>query len=449
MVWTCVQASDQWSMPDRDRTACRAVTIAVSGRSHRTHCRRRADQVKNDDVSTPREIVVLGSTGSVGTQALEIARRHPDRLRVVGLAGGGSDPAALAAQALEFGVEQVAIARAGAASDLLLAFYAEAQRRGFSSGEYAVPKILTGPEAAEELAASRGDVVLNAITGSIGLRPTLAALRAGRTLALANKESLIAGGPLVKQAAAPGQIVPVDSEHSALAQCLRAGTPDDVRRLVVTASGGPFRGRSRAELDDVTVEQAMAHPTWDMGPVITINSATLVNKALEVLEAHLLFDVPLDRIEVVVHPQSIVHSMVEFADGSTIAQASPPTMLIPIALALGWPDRLPEVAPACDWSTASTWEFFPLDDDAFPAVALIREAAARGGAAPAVYNAANEEAVEAFRAGRLGFNGIVDIVARVVGEYRGGNVAGIDDVLEAEDWARVRAREIVTSEEGR
>ncbi|MGH8824666.1 MAG: 1-deoxy-D-xylulose-5-phosphate reductoisomerase, partial [Jiangellaceae bacterium] len=330
--------------------------------------------------------------------------------------------------------------------DLLLAFYAEAQRRGFSAGEYAVPKILAGTDAAAEIASYDCDVVLNAITGSIGLRPTLAALEAGHTLALANKESLIVGGPLVTAAARPGQIVPVDSEHSALAQCLRGGRPDEVRRLVVTASGGPFRGRTRDQLADVTPEQALAHPTWSMGPVITVNSATLVNKALEVIEAHLLFDLPFEAIDVVVHPQSVVHSMVEFVDGSTLAQASPPDMRIPIALGLAWPDRVADVAAACDWSTAATWEFLPLDDTAFPAISLAREVGVRGGTAPAVYNAANEECVGAFLAGRLPFLAIVDTVAEVVAEHAArddaGNVASVDDVLAAEAWARARAREI-------
>ncbi|HEX6329557.1 MAG TPA: 1-deoxy-D-xylulose-5-phosphate reductoisomerase [Jiangellaceae bacterium] len=396
--------------------------------------------------SPVRDIVVLGSTGSIGVQAIDVIRRNPDLFRAVGLAAGGSDPATLAAQALDLGVEAVAIARASAAEDVLVAFYAEAKRRGFNAGQYPVPKILAGPDAATELAGHECDVVLNGITGSIGLRPTLAALDAGRTLALANKESLIVGGPLVTALSKPDQIVPVDSEHSALAQCLRGGRRDEVRKLVITASGGPFRGRTRGELADVTPEQALNHPTWDMGPVITINSATLVNKGLEVIEAHLLFGVPFDDIEVVVHPQSIVHSMVEFIDGSTLAQASPPSMKIPIALALGWPDRVPEAAPPCDWSTASTWEFYPLDDEAFPAVALAREAGRRGGTAPAVYNAANEECVTAFQDGRLGFTAIVDTVAGVLAEHpseAAGNVLTLDDVLAADNWARVRARELV------
>ncbi len=271
--------------------------------------------------------------------------------------------------------------------------------------------MLSGPDSATEAAGLSADVVLNGMTGSIGLRPTLAALQAGSTLALANKESLIAGGPLVKAAAAPGQLVPVDSEHSALAQCLRGGSAAEVRRLVLTASGGPFRGRTRAELADVTPEQALAHPTWTMGPVVTTNSATLVNKGLELIEAHLLFDLPFDRIEVVVHPQSVIHSMVEFCDGSTIAQASPPDMRLPIALGLSWPERVADAAPACDWTTAATWTFAPLDHDAFPAVALARRAGEAGGTAPAVYNAANEELVEAFLGRRLPFLAIVDTLA--------------------------------------
>ena len=279
------------------------------------------------------------------------------------------------------------------------------------------------------------------MTGSVGLRPTLAALAAGSTLALANKESLIVGGALVTGAAKPGQIVPVDSEHSALAQALRGESVDDVRRLVVTASGGPFRGRSRDELGDVTPEQALAHPTWDMGPVVTINSATLVNKGLELIEAHLLFGVPYADIDVVVHPQSIVHSMVTFTDGATIAQASPPHMLLPIALALAWPDRLPEVQPALDWSTASTWEFQPLDDEVFPAVRLARQAGQAGGVVPALFNAANEEAVAAFAAGHLPFSAIVQVIARTLDAAPDlGAPTCVEDVLAAEKWAREHAR---------
>ena len=300
-----------------------------------------------------------------------------------------------------------------------------------------------GPDAATEIAGLGVHTVLNGITGAVGLRPTLAALQAGSTLALANKESLIIGGEVVTAAAAPGQIVPVDSEHSAIAQCLRAGSSREVRRLILTASGGPFRGRSRADLEQVSVEQALAHPTWDMGPVVTINSASLMNKGLELIEAHLLFDMPLERITVVVHPQSIVHSMVEFVDGSTIAQASPPDMRLPIALGIGWPHRVPDAAPGCDWTTASQWDFFPLDDEAFPAVRLATEAARSGGVLPAVMNAANEVAVQGFRDQQLGFLGITRLVEQVMRDHTGliaGNRVTLEDVLEADAWARRQAR---------
>lgn len=391
---------------------------------------------------------MLGSTGSVGTQAIDVVRRNPDRFRIVGLAAGGGRPDLLAAQALELGVDAVAVSSAGSLEDVQLALYAEAQRRGYSRGEFALPKLLAGPAAVEELAAWPCDVVLNAITGSIGLAPTLAAIEAGRTLALANKESLVAGGPLVAAAAAPGQIVPVDSEHSALAQCLRAGRHGEVRSLVLTASGGPFRGRSRAELTAVTPQEALAHPTWEMGPVVTINSATLVNKALEVLEAHWLFGLPFESIEVVVHPQSIVHSMVTFADGATIAQASPPDMRLPIAVALGWPDRVADAAPSCDFTSAQRWEFEPLDTTAFPAVDLARVAGTAGGTAPAVLNAANEECVAAFLQQRLRFLDIVDTVGAVVDEHiRSADVKAevltLADVGEAELWARSRATALI------
>jgi 1-deoxy-D-xylulose-5-phosphate reductoisomerase len=392
-------------------------------------------------MTRPRDVVLLGATGSIGTQAVDVVRRNRDRLRVVGLAARGDRVDLLASMALELEVEVVAVAQATAAQDLQLAFYAAAQAQGYSAGQFAVPKILAGPAAAAEVAAWPCDVVLNGMTGSVGLGPTLAALEAGRTVALANKESLVAGGPLVT----PYRhlLVPVDSEHSALAQCLRAGRAGEVRRLVLTASGGPFRGRSRAELGTVTPEQALAHPTWDMGPVVSVNSATLVNKGLELIEAHLLFDVPYEAVEVVVHPQSVVHSMVEFVDGSTLAQASPPDMRLPIALGLTWPDRLADAAPAVDWSSAHTWTFAPLDDEAFPAVQLARAAGTRGGTAPAVLNAANEECVAAFLSGRLPFLGIVDTVAAVVDEHPFRELPGLADVLDVEKWARTRARQLV------
>ncbi|MCH0543288.1 1-deoxy-D-xylulose-5-phosphate reductoisomerase [Streptomyces sp. MUM 203J] len=390
-----------------------------------------------DPAEGRRDIVVLGSTGSIGTQAIDLVLRNPDRFRVTALSAAGGRAGLLAEQAHRLKVRTVAVAREDAVPALreaLTALY----------GSEPLPEILAGPDAAAQLAASDCHTVLNGITGSIGLAPTLAALEAGRTLALANKESLIVGGPLVKALAKPGQIIPVDSEHAALFQALAAGTRADVRKLVVTASGGPFRGRTKAELATVTVEDALAHPTWAMGPVITVNSATLVNKGLEVIEAHLLYDIPFDRIEVVVHPQSYVHSMVEFTDGSTLAQATPPDMRGPIAIGLGWPHRVADAAPAFDWSQASAWEFFPLDDEAFPSVALARHVGELGGTAPAVFNAANEECVDAFLRGALPFNAIMDTVTEVVGAHgtpAPGTSLTVTDVLEAETWARARARE--------
>jgi 1-deoxy-D-xylulose-5-phosphate reductoisomerase len=382
--------------------------------------------------SQRRDVVLLGATGSIGVQAVDVIVRNPDRFQVVGLAADGGRVEALAEQAVRLGVATVAVARPEAAEPL--------ERALAASGGSGV-RVLVGPDAATQLAGSGADVVLNGITGSIGLRPTLAALAAGSTLALANKESLIIGGELVTRAAAPGQIVPVDSEHSALAQCLRSGRAEEVSRLVLTASGGPFLGRTRDELREVTPEQALAHPTWAMGPVITTNSATLVNKGLEVIEAHLLFGVPFDRIAVMVHPQSIVHSWVEFADGSSIAQASPPDMRLPIALALGWPDRVPGAAPSLDLTKAARWDFLPLDDTAFPAVRLARTAGTSGGTYPAVYNAANEECVGAFLAGAIGFLDIVDTVAQVVAAHRPQEgPLDLDGVLAADSWARNEAR---------
>jgi 1-deoxy-D-xylulose-5-phosphate reductoisomerase len=393
----------------------------------------------------PREIVLLGSTGSIGTQAIDIVRRNPDRLRVVALGAGGGNVALLAAQALELGVEAVGVARSSVVQDLQLAFYAQAQQRGYPRGGFRIPKILAGPDAMTELAGWPCHTVLNGVVGSLGLAPTLAALRAGRQLALANKESLVAGGPLVHAIAKPGQVIPVDSEHSALAQCLRSGAPREVRRLVLTASGGPFRGRTRAELTGVTPEQALAHPTWQMGPVVTINSATMVNKALEVIEAHELFGIGYDRIDVMVHPQSVIHSLVEFHDGSTLAQCSPPDMRLPISLALGWPDRVPDAAAGVDWTAGHAWELRPLDDQAFPAVRLAKAAGLAGRCRPAIYNAANEECVAAFVAGALPFLGIVDTIAEVLAQAPDFAEPGtVEDVLAAESWARARARDLIS-----
>lgn len=387
-----------------------------------------------------RTVSLLGSTGSIGTQALDVIGRNPDRFTVTALSAGGNVDL-VARQAVDFDVPLVAVA-SGSVEDVCAAIGAYAAERGRPA--YA-PVIVVGDEAAVTAAGCGADVVLNGITGSIGLRPTLAALAAGSTLALANKESLIIGGDLVRSAAGPDQLVPVDSEHSAIAQSLRGGRAEEVRRLVVTASGGPFRGRTREELADVTPEQALAHPNFSMGRVITTNSATLVNKGLEVIEAHLLFDIPFDRIDVVVHPQQQIHSMVEFRDGSTIAQLGPPRMLVPIALGLSWPERLDDVDEPCDWSLAQSWDFAPLDDDAFPAVRLARRVGEAGGTFPAVYNAANEVAVDAFHEGRIGFVDIVDSVERVVDAHADAHTGSefdastVEGVLSADAWARGQA----------
>ncbi len=355
-----------------------------------------------------RTVIILGSTGSIGVQALEVIAANPERFRVVGLAAG-TNRELVERQAATFAVSDIAL----------------------------------GADEATQLVRTVGaDVVLNGITGSVGLGPTLAALESGATLALANKESLIVGGDLVRAAAQPGQIVPVDSEHSAIAQALRSGTAAEVRRLVLTASGGPFRGRTRESLVDVTPAQALAHPTWNMGLVVTTNSATLVNKGLEVIEAHLLFDVGYDAIDVTVHPQSIVHSMVEFVDGSTIAQASPPDMRLPISLGLDWPNRVAGVGVPLDWTKPGTWQFEPLDNAAFPAVDLAKSVGRAGGTFPAVFNAANEQAVLAFHAGRIGFLDIVDTITRVVDRHGGGEPT-LAGVLEAERWARAEADQLI------
>jgi len=349
-----------------------------------------------------RRVIILGSTGSIGAQALQVIAANRERFEVVGLAAG-SQRAAIAEQAAAFGVEHVAL----------------------------------GEIEAEQLVRSvAADVVLNGITGSVGLGPTLAALEVGATLALANKESLIVGGELVMGAASPGQLVPVDSEHSAIAQALRSGTAGEVRRIVLTASGGPFRGRTRESLRDVTPREALAHPTWDMGLVVTTNSSTLVNKGLEIIEAHYLFDVPYDRIDVTVHPQSIVHSMVEFVDGSTIAQCSPPNMRLPISLGLDWPNRVAGAGAPLDWTTASTWTFEPLDAEVFPAVDLAKRVGREGGTYPAVFNAANEQAVLAFHAGQIGYLDIVDTVAAVVDAHSSSGALTRESLVEAEHWAR-------------
>lgn len=386
-------------------------------------------------MTTQRTVSLLGSTGSIGTQACQIVRVNPERFRIVALSAGGRDLELVARQAVEFDVELVGIATGDAARlETLIADAASA------AGKPVVSRVVSGDEASVQVASVGADVVLNGITGSIGLRPTIAALESCSTLALANKESLIVGGPIVKRLERPGQIVPVDSEHSAIAQALTSGTHDEVRKLVVTASGGPFRGMSRTELADVTPAQALKHPNFAMGKVITTNSATLVNKGLEVIEAHLLFDIPIDRVETVVHPQQYIHSMVEFVDGAVVAQLGLPTMLVPIAMGLDWPHRIAGVETPIDWTRAMDWRFEPLDDEAFPAVRLARQVGEAGSTYPAVYNAANEECVEAFHDGRIGFLDIVDTVERVVAEHDSG--AGepgdldVESVLAAETWAR-------------
>ncbi|MGW6931960.1 1-deoxy-D-xylulose-5-phosphate reductoisomerase [Lentzea sp. NPDC054927] len=373
-------------------------------------------------MSTPRTVLILGSTGSVGTQALDVIRRNRDRFQVVGLGAGGRQLDLLKQQAAEFDVPVVAVANGAE-----------------------VPGVKTLTSMVDLIEACPADVVLNGMDGSRGLEPSLKALETGATLALANKESLIAGGSLVLKAAKPDQIVPVDSEHSALAQCLRGGTAHEVHKLVLTASGGPFRGKTRAELEAITVQQAMAHPTWSMGQVVTINSANLVNKGLELIEAHLLFGVPYDRVDVVVHPQSIIHSMVTFTDGSTLAQASPPDMRLPISLGLAWPERVAGAAAACTFDTATSWTFEPVDSVTFPAVELARQAGTAGGCLPAIYNAANEEALASFVAGSTSFLSIVDTIGQVLGEASDwqSDPADVAEVLAAEDWARARARELV------
>jgi 1-deoxy-D-xylulose-5-phosphate reductoisomerase len=390
----------------------------------------------------------LGSTGSIGAQAVEVVRARPERFAVAALAAGAARPAQLAAQVARLRPALVALPAADGVAPLASALDALGVQAG------ARPEILAGPGAACQAAGAGADVVLNAIPGAAGLEPTLAALAAGASLALANKESLVVGGALVKAAQLrPGQIVPVDSEHSAIAQCLRAGRPAEVEKLILTASGGPFRGRRRDELAAVTPAQALDHPTWAMGPLVTVNSSTLVNKALELIEASLLFEIPPDRIEVVVHPQSMVHSMVQFADGAVVAQVSPPDMRLPIALALAWPERLPGAIRPADWSGKSSWTFEPVDAATFPAIDLARAALAASPLHPAVLSGANEVAVAAFLGGRLGYLGIVETVGEVLAQFasslRPGDRPTLGQVWQADAWARQRAAEVVAAGAGR
>lgn len=380
-------------------------------------------------------VVILGSTGSIGTQALDVVFDNPEQFEVIGISAHGSKPELLLEQAVKIGLpaERVAVASDRTAD------YIESELGGHCvRGQDSARDLVK--ELADEL--EKTDVILNALVGSQGLEATLASLGTQARLALANKESLVAGGQLVLDAADEGQLIPVDSEHSAMAQCLRSGRHEEVATLVLTASGGPFRGWSREELEPVTPLQAASHPTWSMGQMNTLNSATMVNKGLELIEASLLFDIPADRVEVTVHPQSIVHSMVTFRDGSTIAQASPPSMKLPISLALGWPNRVPGAGKPLDFTQASTWEFEPLDDEVFPAVELAREAANAGGVMPAIYNAANEEAAIEFLNANMAFPRIVDTVEAVMhASAAASNPTCLEDVLEAEREARSLAHE--------
>lgn len=374
-----------------------------------------------------REIVILGSTGSIGVQALEVIAANPDKFKVVALAAGGSNIPALIAQAQEFGVPIVGVSSHGELA------------RNLAGGI----AVIDGEHAAEEIASIPCDVVLNGISGSIGLAPTLAALGVGNKVALANKESLVAGGNLVT-AFGLDRIIPVDSEHSALYQCFMAGTMPEVKRAILTASGGAFRHRT--DLSGVTLSEALAHPTWAMGPVVTINSATLVNKGLEIIEAHYLFNLPYSQIEAVIHPQSVIHSMVEFIDGATIAQLSPPNMKGPIAYALGAPHRVAHATAAVDWAAEHSWNFAPIDEKRFPAISLARHCGNRAGGLPAVFNAANEVAVEAFMKEQLEFSAIVEIVATTAGKldsFADSPIRDISDVSAIEEDARKVARSLV------
>ena len=375
-----------------------------------------------------RDVVILGSTGSIGVQALEIIDANPGQFRVVALTAAGNNIELLVAQAAKFKVSVVGVTN-----------NADQVRLGLPGVQ-----VIDGPHASTEVAAITCDVVLNAITGSIGLAPTLAALRVGNILALANKESLVAGGDMVMALAKPGQLLPVDSEHSALWQALKSGTKSEVSKLILTASGGPFRDRD--DLSTVTVAEALAHPTWAMGPVVTINSSTLVNKGLEIIEAHYLFDIPYTQIDAVIHPQSVVHSFVEFIDGSTIAQASPPNMKGPIAYALSYPDRLAKASIPIDWSASATWSFAPIDTVKFPAVDLARRCGSLGGGLPAIFNAANEVAVAAFLDSHIGYSAIIDTVDAVVQQLSPSAVSALRDLADVsaiEDDARRVAHEVI------
>jgi len=375
-----------------------------------------------------RDLVILGSTGSIGVQALELVESNPGKFRVVAITSAGHNPVVIIEQAKKFNVGVV-----GTISN------ADTIRQ-------ALPEVtvIDGADASAQVASIACDVVLNAITGSVGLAATLSALKVGNRLALANKESLVVAGDLVMSSAKENQIIPVDSEHSALWQCIMAGKRNEVSKLVLTASGGPFRERN--DLSSVTVEQALAHPTWSMGPVISINSATLVNKAHEIIEAHHLYAMPYSQIEAVIHPQSVIHSMVEFNDGATIAQASPPNMKGPIAYAINWPDRLKSATPAMDWKQLHTWNFEPVDHERFPAIELAMRCGELGGGLPAIFNAANEVAVDAFLKGSIPFTSIMECVEKTVmqlGVSTPTPIRDLSDVSAIEQDAQSLAREVL------
>jgi len=375
-----------------------------------------------------RDLVILGSTGSIGVQALELVAANPGKFRVVAITSAGNNPALLIEQAKKFNVGVVGTIHN---ADLIREALA-----GIT--------VIDGTDAAAQVASITCDVVLNAISGSIGLAATVSALKVGNRLALANKESLVAAGDFVMSLAKPDQIIPVDSEHSALWQCIMSGKRSEVSKLVLTASGGPFR--ERKDLASVTVEEALAHPTWSMGPVISINSATLVNKAHEIIEAHHLYSMEYSKIEAVIHPQSVVHSMVEFIDGATIAQASPPNMKGPIAYAINWPDRLKAATPAIDWKQSHTWSFEPIDQVRFPAIELATRCGELGGGLPAIFNVANEVAVDAFLKGSITFTSIMECVEQSVQKLGGANPSAIrdlSDVSALEQDAHSVAREVL------
>ena len=383
-----------------------------------------------------RRITVLGSTGSIGTQGLEVVQNHMDKFEIVGLSAG-KNVELLAQQVNKFRPKKVSVVDENSASKL---------KNLIDSSQ---TQIIAGEDSSAEIASFGSDVVLNGITGAAGLAATISALKAGSKLALANKESLVIGGKLVLDLASENQIIPVDSEHSALAQCLRGENKNQIKKLILTASGGPFRGKTKSDLEKVSLEETLKHPTWSMGQVVTINSATLMNKGLEVIEAHLLFGIDFKNIEVVIHPQSIVHSMVEFIDGSTMAQASPPNMKVPIALALSWPDRLNEISPAIDWSKSSNWNFEAVDEKVFLALSVARKAGQSGGSAPAVMNAANEECVNAFIERKLPFLSIVEIVNTVLDnhlkskELVSNQELTLEKLLKADEKARISAKDLI------